>query len=343
MSLVKPELTPDLLDKIQQACALRKPLIAENPEGAYRLFTGFREGFPHLVIDLFQHTLVLYDYSPDGTLETAQLITLAEQIQGMDPDIQAVLLKVRNSAQAELRQGEFLWGEKTDHWVREHGIRYAIDLQMNQDASFYLDTRNLRAWLLENAADKAMLNTFAYTGSLGVAALAGNARQVIQTDLNRTFLNLAKTSCSMNGLPINKRDYLTGDFFHITNRLKKEDRLFDILILDPPFFSDTDAGRVDIVNEYERLINKVRPLVAHNGILIAINNAIFLSGQEYMHILEKLCQSQYLSVADSIPVPQDSIGYTQSITDEPLTEPAPFNHSTKIALLHVTRKDQQTA
>lgn len=37
-----------------------------------------------------------------------------------------------------------------------------------------------------------MLNTFAYTGSLGVAACAGGTRRVVQVDLNRRFLDLAR-------------------------------------------------------------------------------------------------------------------------------------------------------
>ena len=68
--------------------------------------------------------------------------------------------------------------------VVEGGVQYAIDLLMNQDASFYLDTRNLRQWLRENLEELRVLNTFAYTGSLGIAAGIGDAKEVIQTDLN---------------------------------------------------------------------------------------------------------------------------------------------------------------
>jgi 23S rRNA (cytosine1962-C5)-methyltransferase len=331
------------LNLILKACSLRKPLIDDNPQGAYRLFTGFREGFSHLVIELFNTTLVFYDYSPEGDLPTESLKELAKKLLDIYPGIIASIRKVRNSAQPELRQGVILLGDKPTRWIKEQGVRYAVDLQMNQDTSFYLDTRNLRNWLNENSKDKVVLNTFAYTGSLGVAAFAGQAKQVIQTDLNRTFLNLAKTSCALNGLPVNKSDYIAYDFFKVTTRLKKDKRLFDTVILDPPFFSDTAAGRVDIMNEYTRLVNKVRPLVAHNGMLITINNAIFLSGMKFIETLDELCQSEYLSLEKCIPVPQDCVGYTHSITDQPLVDPSPFNHSTKIALLRVTRKDQQSA
>ncbi len=45
----------------------------------------------------------------------------------------------------------------------------------------------------------------------------------------------------------------------MSDRLRRQERLFDLVILDPPFFSTTAAGRVDWQNQTTRLINKVRP------------------------------------------------------------------------------------
>ena len=104
---------------------------------------------------------------------------------------------------------------------------------MNQDASFYLDTRNLRHWLLDNMAGKTILNTFAYTGSLGVAAMAGGAQRVVQTDINHKFLNLAKTSYTLNGFPIDKSNFMATDFFQAIGRYKSTKTQFDCVILDP--------------------------------------------------------------------------------------------------------------
>jgi len=184
--------------------------------------------------------------------------------------------------------------------------------------------------------DKSVLNTFAYTGSLGVAAMAGGASRVIQTDRNRQFLNLAKDSCSLNGFPIHKNDFIAQDFFPVIAKLKSTKQFFDCIIIDPPFFSTTSKGKVDLVNESARIINKVRPLINDGGYLVAINNAIYASGQEYMETLEDLCKDRYLEIKELIPVPDEFIGYNR--IGKPITDPAPFNHSTKIAILKVKRK-----
>jgi 23S rRNA (cytosine1962-C5)-methyltransferase len=183
-----------------------------------------------------------------------------------------------------------------------------------------------------------VLNTFAYTGSLGVAAMAGGASRVLHLDQSRAFLNVAKTSYTLNGFPIHKADFQTGDFFTQVSRLKRAGERFDCVFADPPFFSATSKGTIDLVHESHRVINKVRPLINDGGYLVAVNNALFVSGAEYIRTLEALCADGYLSIEELIPVPPDFTGYSQTIARTPPVDPAPFNHSTKIAVLRVRRK-----
>lgn len=324
---------------LDQAIASRLTLMDPRREEAFRLFNGFYEGCPDLVLDVYGHTLVVHDYAeqPDTTL----IGEITKHIQISLNWLRAVIVKTRNGQTQDEKRGILTFGDAPDRKIKEHGIWYAVDLTLNRDASFYLDTPNLRKWLMDNMSGKTVLNTFAYTGSLGVAALAGGATRVLQTDHNRQFLTLAKDSYSLNGFPIHKQDFIAQDFFPVIARFKNAKQFFDCVILDPPFFSTTSKGKVDLINESRRLINKVRPLINDGGILIAINNAIFLSGNEYMQTLEELCKDGYLSIRELIPVPQAFIGLGD--LDKPITDPGPFNHSTKIAILDVKRKKQVTS
>lgn len=327
---------PSIHAAIQSALAARAQ--PEDEWAALRLFNGFYEGCPELVIDRYAHTLLIYNYAdpPDGTrplVEAAQNWLLPRS-----PWARAVIVKERYARDPVLRSGTLTWGAAPDRKIRENGVWYALDLCLNQDASFYLDTRNLRAWLKLNTPGKSVLNAFAYTGSLGIAALAGGAQRVVQLDLNRKFLNLAKDSCTLNNLPIQRPDYLIGDFYPLTARLRRENRLFDVVILDPPFFSTTSAGRVDQAAESARLINKVRPLIADGGCLIAVNNALFLSGAAYLASLQALCADGYMQIESFVDVPPDCTGYPETRLTPPPADPAPFNHPTKIAILRISRK-----
>jgi 23S rRNA (cytosine1962-C5)-methyltransferase len=254
--------------------------------------------------------------------------------------MQALLLKTRRGATPDDRNGKLLYGTALARKVREHGVWYAVELAMNRDASLYLDTRNLRQWAINNLNGKTVLNTFAYTGSLGVAARGGGAARVVHLDLNKQFLNVAKTSYTLNGFPINKQDFLVGDFWPLTNRLKRAGERFDCVLVDPPFFAATQHAVLDLAQDVARLINKVRPLVHDGGHIVAINNALFVSGQMYMQALKSLCQDGYVSIAELIPVPADFTGFPQTQTNAPVTDPTPFNHSTKIAVLQIRHSRQ---
>jgi 23S rRNA (cytosine1962-C5)-methyltransferase len=331
MSIVQ---LPDLL---RRAVDARTDLLDERHESALRLFNGFYEGAPDLVIDLYARTLVIHNYANEPRDAITAVQCAQDTLCEMFPWLRAVVVKTRHSGDSN-RRGTLTFGDAPDTRIREHGVLYSIDLLMNRDASFYLDTRNLRRWLMDHMAGKTVLNTFAYTGSLGVAAVAGHAQRVVHLDLNRAFLNVAKTTYSLNGFPISKGDFINGDFFPMIGAMKRAEARFDCAVVDPPFFSQTSKGKIDLENESQRVINKVRPLINDGGYLITINNALFTSGADYMRLLNDLCADGYLSIAELITVPPDITGYPHTLVGVPPVDPAPFNHPTKIAILSVRRK-----
>jgi 23S rRNA (cytosine1962-C5)-methyltransferase len=327
-----------LRDLLEGALTARAGLFDASHQTGLRLFNGFSEGEPALVIDLYARTALIHNYADTPADGEPAARAAQEFLQTRLPWLQCILVKTRNGRSAQEKQGKIIQGTTPDRRVLEHGVWYALDLQMNRDASFYLDTRNLRKWAIENLQSKTVLNAFAYTGSLGVAAQAGGAARVVHLDLNRAFLNIAKTSYTLNGFPIHKQDFQSADFWPQINRFKRAGQTFDCVFLDPPFFASTSRGTVDLQNNSARLINKVRPLINDGGVLVAINNALFQSGRDYLQILEALCADGYLEIEALIPVPEDFTGYPQTRVGSLPADPAPFNHATKIAILRVKRK-----
>jgi 23S rRNA (cytosine1962-C5)-methyltransferase len=289
---------------------------------------------------LYATTLVLQNHATQP--ETAGTLIAEAQVFYKDrlPWVNSFVVKTRGQRKGRRSQANNVVtsGNAPAHKIQEHGVWYALDLLHHQDATFYLDTRNLRRWAIDHLAELRVLNTFAYTGSLGVAALAGGAQQVIQLDRNQNFLNLAKNSYALNGFAIRREEFIIDDFFPAINTLKRNRSQFDCVFLDPPFFSVTRKGRIDLVPQSGRVINKVRPLISDGGCLVSVNNALFLSGDEYIMMLETLCADGYLSIEELIPIPSDCAGFPATQVRLLPTDPTPFNHATKIAILRVRRK-----
>ncbi|MGB1253009.1 MAG: class I SAM-dependent methyltransferase, partial [Candidatus Promineifilaceae bacterium] len=204
--------TPSQLIASLELCAeARTDLFDERHTSAFRLFNGFVEGYPELAVDLYGKTALIHHY---GAPEQREMVAVAQDwLQARFDWLQTIVVKQRKGATDAARRGVVAIGKKPDRKIREHGVWYSADLLMNRDASFYLDTRNLRRWILDNLSGKTVLNTFAYTGSLGVAAVAAGATRVVQSDLNRQFLNVAKTSHTLNGFAIDKKMFVSADFF----------------------------------------------------------------------------------------------------------------------------------
>jgi len=116
-----------------------------------RLFAGFYEGEPRLIADVFASTLLLTVYC-EITAEARSLLTMAQDFYlGRLPWLSCVLQKQRLAKDLSLKRGQITFGSQPAERILENGLYHAIDLTLNQDASFYLDTRGLRDWLRDTA------------------------------------------------------------------------------------------------------------------------------------------------------------------------------------------------
>ncbi len=323
--------TDELSSLLTSAFRKRDALFSDPDTDAYRMFNGFCEGFPAISIDRYARTAVILWMNKKAVPGEGLTEFLCRICLDNIPGIDSVLFKNRFSPVPEEKNGILLYGEKAAKSVREWGISYPVNLQLNKDCGFYLDSSLLRNWLLKNAAGKRVLNCFAYTGSLGDAAEAGGALSVTQTDLNRNYLRTRHSS----------QEYILGDFFHIASSLRRTGRLFDLIIIDPPFYAGTGrGGKVDLAGNAAALINKIRPLAAHRGKIVTVNNALFLSGKDFLTQLESI-SGPWLSVSELIPVPDSFFGFAPVDRKALPADPAPFNHPTKIAVLDILRKDER--
>lgn len=337
-------MSPETQALLTHAFDQRRDWLQPPHDKAFRLFNGFAEGLPTLALDVYGSTLVVHDHSPDATGDRALVDDAVRLARKVAPFVSVVLWKVRHAKAPAARAGTVIVGEPKGlgRRVKEDGVTYKLDLTLNRDTSLYLDTRALRRWAKAECRGAQVLNTFAYTGSLGLAAHAGGATRVVHTDLDADFLQLAKDGTAMNGWPIRKTDFRPGDFFDVVGKLKREDQLFDVVFVDPPYFSRTEQGVVNVAEELARLVNKVRPLVAHDGRLVLVNNAVFVSGQAFLATLEGLCADGFLRVEQRLDVDPDFAGYPSTRKPNWPQDPAPFNHSTKVVVLRATRKNGRT-
>jgi 23S rRNA (cytosine1962-C5)-methyltransferase len=82
-----------------------------------------------------------------------------------------------------------------------HELGLAYDVRprhRGEDPLLFLDLRVGRRWMRDASAGKTVLNLFAYTCGIGVAALAGGAREVVNVDFARSALAVGRANAERN-------------------------------------------------------------------------------------------------------------------------------------------------
>ncbi|MDH5914162.1 class I SAM-dependent methyltransferase [Vibrio splendidus] len=165
---------------------------------------------------------------------------------------------------------EVLWGELNDSpVVVEHGLKYQLDIGRNQNFGLFLDMRNGRQWVQDNAKDKNVLNLFAYTCGFSVAAIAGGARQCMNVDMSRGSLNKGRDNHRLNDHDMRSVNFLGYDIFKSWGKIKKGGP-YELVIIDPPSFQ---KGSFALTKDYKKILRRLPDLLTEDGEVIACVNS----------------------------------------------------------------------
>jgi len=220
---------------------------ASGPE-ARRLFHGrgmTLAGLEHLTIDWYPPLLLITSHQP---LVAEQLDELLRALDHAAPGrVEAVILQQRQQQPPLL---EILRGTLPDRPVaREAGLVYPLLLNQGVNHGFFLDMAGGRQWLRQYSRGKRVLNLFAYTCSLSVAALAGDAAQVVNLDMSKSALAVGRVAHQLNRLDDRRVSYLAHDLFKSFGKLEQLGP-FELVVIDPPaaqgrsFQADKDWPRI---------------------------------------------------------------------------------------------------
>ncbi|AOZ51806.1 class I SAM-dependent methyltransferase [Chromobacterium vaccinii] len=185
----------------------------------------------------------------------------------------AVTLKNRRR-QKGVSQYEKVGAEGEDFVVEEFGQRFIVNLDQYLDTGLFLDHRNTRKRVREEAAGKRFLNLFAYTGSFTVYAGAGGAVSSETVDMSNTYQDWSRRNFELNGLDLGKHKLVRADVFQYLEEAVDAGKRFDLIVMDPPTFSNSKKMRdiLDVQRDHVWLIDYAMALLAPGGWLYFSNN-----------------------------------------------------------------------
>lgn len=246
-----------------------------------RIFHGrghLYPGLEHLSVDWFGPLVLITSYQDiEDTAPLRDAILNADK----DEQIKAIMLQYRKQKGTPT---VMLHGDEINHCiVEEHGLKYEIQPGVNQNAGLFLDMRPLRAWLIDNSEGKNVLNLFAYTCSLSVAALAGNARQVVSVDMSKPSIRWGQRNHELNGQDLRAVKSVPHNLFRSWGRIKQFGR-YDTILIDPP---TRQRGSFDAEKNYGAVLKKLKQLSVPGATIIATVNSPYLTDDFLIHQFER--------------------------------------------------------
>ena len=157
--------------------------------------------------------------------------------------------------------------------VHEAGLKFKINLSDFIDTGLFLDHRNTRAMVKEDAKGKRFLNLFAYTGAFSVYAASGGAVSTTTVDLSENYLDWARENMAQNGFDQPSHQYVAEDSMQFLKRLKPSQK-YDLAVVDPPTFSNSKKLSTvwDVQEGYAVLLNQLLKHIAPGGIVYFSTN-----------------------------------------------------------------------
>jgi 23S rRNA (cytosine1962-C5)-methyltransferase len=166
-----------------------------------------------------------------------------------------------------------------------------------------------------------ILNTFAYTCAFSVCAAKTGARTT-SLDLSKKYLEWGKRNFTLNGLDPASHDFIYGDTFDWLRRLARKQRLFDVILLDPPTFSQSkETGVFRAEKDYGKLVAAALPLLKSGGILFASTNAAHWPPTDFVACVEqtvlasrrKILQRHYAPQPPDFPISRAEPAYLKTL------------------------------
>lgn len=304
---------------------LRAAIINPDETNAFRLIHGASDGRPEVYVDRVGDFLLVQ--SEKDEFEFADQIARGFYHKKLNRH-------VRKASAAESAP-RLIRGEAAPEFfpIRENGIVYEVSFAHGYSSGLFFDQRDNRRRILKNYITHdfpvfdsdpkacAALNTFAYTCGFSVCTAKAGVTTT-SVDLSKKYLEWGKRNFALNGIDLGGHDFIYGDVFGWLRRLHKKERFVDLLILDPPTFSESkEWGAFQAQLDYGKLVTAALPLLRPGGVMLASTNAAGWKPEEFLAVLDSaigrtrrtIQKRHYAPQPPDFPVTREEPAYLKTV------------------------------
>ena len=269
--------------RMQETLARREGLCGADTNG-YRLINGESDGWPGLVADRYDETVVVKIYSAVWLPRLNEVLDLLEKAVHPGGIVLRLSRNITAVAGSEYGVQEgVVRGRSGDTVVfLENGLRFESEVLRGQKTGFFLDQRENRMRVGQITRNAAVLNAFSFSGGFSLYAARGGARSVTDLDISQHALDAGTRNFALNQGVENvancRREMVRADAFAWLESGRTE---YDVIIVDPPSLAKREAERAGAVDAYRKLAAHAVCRVRPGGVLVSASCSAHVSQDEF--------------------------------------------------------------
>lgn len=219
-------------NRIKQANDFRKSLGYKNN---YRVVFGESDLLPGLIVDKYSDYLSVQFLTLGMEVRKEMLVEILVDLFKPKGIYERSDVSVRKKEGLKEVKGLLYGAVPPKVIVEENGLKIEVDIINGQKTGYFLDQKENRDNLKHYVKGKAVLDCFCNVGGFSLCASKYGAREITALDISLEAIEQVKRNAIINGYA--NINAVQTDVFEEMRKYKKEQRKFDVIILDPPAFT----------------------------------------------------------------------------------------------------------
>ena len=149
---------------------------------------------------------------------------------------------------------------------------------------YFLDQQDNRRAIQHIVKGAEVLGAFTYTGTFEIHAAHYGARSVLGLDISENAVEQANKNAVLNGLD-NICKFQTANAFDVLKQWSKEEKKFDVVMLDPPAFTKSRAAIQNAISGYKEINLRSMKLIRPGGFLVTSSCTSLVSPELFLQTI----------------------------------------------------------
>ncbi len=310
-------------ERIRFSHTLREKLLSHN--SAFRVVNSESDFLPGLIIDKYSdvYSVQIFSLGMQNYIETIKEILVEEYSANQIVEKNDFEYRTLEGLKRETR---ILFGNDAESKVKIKidGIEYFVDILNGQKTGFYLDQNenryNLRKFI---SSGDSVLDLFCNDGGFSLNASFAGAKEITAVDSSEHALKNLENNFALNNF--NNYSVINADVFDFV-KLKNE-RRYDIVILDPPSLTKSKKNIPNAIQGYFEINKNSMELVNNGGYLFTYSCSHHITEKDFFEVLRKSARKASKNIR--------IIGFSNCSIDHPLNVSMPETKYLKGVILKI--------